>query len=332
MLKRGREGQVADNNDKGLTHISEIMRRGPEELRPLSPTKMRLVEASVTISDQAPDRDKNEIAYHHTVFCQTALPYRAVEERVWERSNGYVQISVEAGRTFNPTENQWVDLPLPFGPKARVIMIHLDTEAVMKQSRRVDIRDSMTAFVKTLQGRNPSGPELRKFRAQSAAISNATFRLFSMEQPQTPQQANVPIVSGFELWYPKDDRQHTLWPSYVELSEKYYNTLIKHAVPLDHRAIAALQHNALALDIYKWLAQRLCRVSAKVPSFLPWPVVQRQFGQGYTEIRFFRRVFLKTLKMVITQYPAAKLEADNQGLRLHHSRPPILPKEIKGLS
>ncbi len=93
--------------------------------------------------------------------------------------------------------------------------------------------------------------------------------------------------------------------------------------------IAALQHNALVLDIYKWLAQRLCRVSAKVPPFLPWPVVQRQFGQGYTEIRFFRRVFLKTLKMVMIQYPAAKLEADGQGLRFHHSWPPILPKEMK---
>ncbi|MEJ7609245.1 MAG: replication protein RepA, partial [Bryobacteraceae bacterium] len=60
------------------------------------------------------------------------------------------------------------------------------------------------------------------------------------------QQLNVPIVSGFELFYPKDERQHTLWPSYVELSEPYYNSLIKHAVPLDYRAIAALQHNALA--------------------------------------------------------------------------------------
>ena len=319
---------MADNNDKGLTRIGDILRRGPEELRPPSPTKIRLVEASTTISHKAPDRDNNEIAYHHTVFCQMALPYRQVEQRVWERSNGYVQISVEAGRTFNPDEDHWVDLPIPFGPKARIIMIHLDTEAVMKQSRRVDIRDSMTAFVKTLQGRSPTGPELRKFRAQSAAISSATFRLFSTEEPQAPQQANFPIVSGFELWYPKDERQHTLWPSYVELSEKYYNTLINHAVPLDHRAIAALQHNALALDIYKWLAQRLCRVSSGVPSFLPWPAVQCQFGQGYTQIRFFRRVFLKTLKMVMLEYPAARVGADGHGLTLHRSRPPVSPKVI----
>jgi hypothetical protein len=311
--------------EKGLQRISDIMRQSPTDLRPLSAHKMRMVEAAAAIRA---GQDDQEIAYHHTVFCQTALPYREVEDRVWERSNGYVRISVEAGRTFSPDQNAWVNLPLPFGPKARIIMIHLDTEAVMKQSRMIDIRDSMTAFVKSLQGRSPTGPELRKFRAQSAAISNATFRLFASDGQSPPQQANTPIVSGFELWYPKDERQRTLWPSYVELSEKYYKTLIKHAVPLDHRAIAALQHNALALDIYKWLAQRLIRVPAKAPAAIPWAVAQLQFGQGYGQIRDFRRVFLKTLKMVQTQYPAAKVEADERGLKLHNSRPPITRKQV----
>ncbi len=319
---------MAKKNDDGLQKIGDILRKGPAHLRPPTKTQMRLVDAAVTIKDKAAEAQKNEIAFHHTVFCQTALPYREVEERVWERTNGYVQISVEAGRTFDPNTEKWVDVPLPFGPKARIIMIHLDTQAVMKQSRLVDIQNSMTAFVKTLQGRDPTGPELRKFRQQSAAISNSTFRLFAKDEKGTARQANVPIVSGFELWYPKDERQHTLWPSFVELSEKYYETLIRHAVPLDHRAIAALQHNALALDIYKWLAQRLCRVDAKRPYTLAWSLVQAQFGQGYAELRFFRRVFLKTLKIVLMQYPGAKVEPTELGLVLHNSRPPIAPRMI----
>lgn len=319
---------MAKKKDDGMQRVGDILKNGPAHLRPPTPTQMRMIDAAVEIKGKAPEVNKNEIAYHHTVFCQTALPYREVEDRVWERSNGYVQISVEAGRTFNPDENKWVELPLPFGPKARVIMIHLDTQAVVKQSRLVDIQNSMTAFVKTLQGRDPTGPELKKYRQQSAAISNSTFRLFATDEKGVSRQANVPIVSGFELWYPKDERQHTLWPSYVELSEKYYETLIRHAVPLDHRAIAALQHNALALDIYKWLSQRLCRVDAKRPYTLAWPLVQAQFGQGYAELRFFRRVFLKTLKLVLIQYPAARVEATPRGVLLYHSRPPVAPKMI----
>jgi len=319
---------MAKKDDDGLQKVGDILRKGPAHLRPPTKTQLRLVDAAVSIKDKAAEANKNEIAFHHTVFCQTALPYREVQERVWERTNGYVQISVEAGRTFDPNTEKWVDVPLPFGPKARIIMIHLDTQAVMKQSPLVDIQNSMTAFVKTLQGRDPTGPELRKFRQQSAAISNSTFRLFAKDEKGTARQANVPIVSGFELWYPKDERQHTLWPSFVELSEKYYETLIRHAVPLDHRAIAALQHSALALDIYNWLAQRLCRVEGKRPYTLVWSLVQAQFGQGYAELRFFRRVFLKTLKVVLTQYPGAKVEPTELGLVLHNSRPPIAPKFI----
>ena len=167
---------MARKDDDGLQKVGDILRKGPAHLRPPTKTQLRLVDAAVTIRDKAAEAHKNEIAFHHTVFCQTALPYREVQERVWERTNGYVQISVEAGRTFDPNTEKWVDVPLPFGPKARIIMIHLDTQAVMKQSPLVDIQNSMTAFVKTLQGRDPTGPELRNFRQQSAAISNSTCR------------------------------------------------------------------------------------------------------------------------------------------------------------
>ena len=102
-----------------------------------------------------------------------------------------------------------------------------------------------------------------------------------------------------------------------------FKTLKNHAVPLDYRAVAALQHNALALDIYKWLAQRLCRIPAKTPAFIPWPVVQLQFWQRYKRIRAFRSIFLKTLKTVSTQYPRSKVHADEKGLTLHLSPPPI---------
>jgi hypothetical protein len=51
--------------------------------------------------------------------------------------------------------------------------------------------------------------------------------------------------------------------------------------------------------------------------------VQLQFGQGYTRLRDFRAIFLKTLRIVQGQYPRAKLNADEKGLTLHLSPPPI---------
>ena len=85
-------------------------------MAPPSAHKLRLIDAAAII---AAGEDEREIAYQHTVFCQTALPYRRVEERIWERTNGFLSLSIEAGRALHPETQKWVNLPLPFGPKAR---------------------------------------------------------------------------------------------------------------------------------------------------------------------------------------------------------------------
>lgn len=306
--------------DKGMQSIGEIMRKGPAHLRPPTPTKMRMVDAAVSIQDHQPDN--KEIAYQHTVFCQTALPYRQTKDRVLERTNGQVSLRVEAGTALHPESRKWIDLPLPFGTKSRLILMHFDTFAVMERTPMIDIENSMTAFLKKLQGYSPNGKELEAFRNHAAAVTGSLFRFATVQGDHT-FQIDTKVVTSFQLWYPKDDRQNTLWPSFVQLSDEYFKTLINHAVPLDHRAISALHHNALALDIYKWLAQRLCRVPAKTPAFVPWTAVQLQFGQDYTRIRDFRKVFKKTLDVVKLQYKGATVIANDRGLTLHLSAPPV---------
>lgn len=308
----------------GMQSAGEILRDrarsgSPKELRAPTPTQMRLIDSAASIKTE---QDDGAIAYHHTVFCQTALPYRKVDDRVWERNNGHVSLRVEAGSALHPEHKKWVNLPLPFGTKSRLMLMHFDTYAVLQQSPVVEIENSMTAFLKKLQGYSPNGKELAAFRDHAAAITGSLFR-FAVVQDNRTLQVDTKIVTSFELWYPRDADQKTLWPSYVQLSDEYFNTLKNHAVPLDHRAVAALRHSALALDIYKWLAQRLCRVPAKTPAFVAWPNVQLQFGQGYDRIRAFRKVFVDTLKTVTSQYPQAKVDVSERGLTLHLSAPPI---------
>ena len=54
----------------------------------------------------------------------------------------------------------------------------------------------------------------------------------------------------FEAWRHDDGDQQTHWSGYLELSNEFYETLRHHAVPLDYRALSALKHSALALDVY----------------------------------------------------------------------------------
>ena len=109
----------------------------------------------------------------------------------------------------------------------------------------------------------------------------------------------------------------------MRLSAEYFASLARHAVPLDRRAVGALAASSLALDAYVWLAQRLHRVPPGRPQLVPWANLHEQFGQGYARVRDFRARFLATLRQVATVYPDARLTADDRGITLEHSPPPV---------
>lgn len=75
---------------------------------------------------------------------------------------------------------------------------------------------------------------------------------------------NTRPIEEFRAWI-ANDRQLSLWPGELILSQKYFNSLLTHVVPLDSRALGALSHSALALDIYVFLARRLHEIGKASP-------------------------------------------------------------------
>jgi hypothetical protein len=94
-------------------------------------------------------------------------------------------------------------------------------------------------------------------------------------------------------------------------------------VPLDERALAALSHSAMDLDVYCWLAQRLHRVPPGKAQLVPWPSLKEQFGWHYGRIDNFRPVFRGALDDVKGQYKAARFTLDGRGMKLENSPSPI---------
>ena len=98
---------------------------------------------------------------------------------------------------------------------------------------------------------------------------------------------------------------------------------------VDERALGALSHNAMALDIYAWLTQRLHRVTPGKPQFVSWKDVKEQFGRGYDNMFKFKQIFRRTIEMVRAQYLMARIEEEkNRGFWLHCSPSPIEKKTI----
>jgi hypothetical protein len=288
----------------------------------LTPQQRRLLDTSVAIRTTPPDR----IDFLHTVQCQIGIPYRNPGDHVreWDREQGNVSLRIEAGSVIDPESGKFMHVGLPYGEKPRLVLIHLATEAVRTGSPVVDVEESMTAFARSL-GLETNGQQLRSLKDQLARLAAATVRMGTVEEGRAVQ-VNTQFVSALELWFPSTPDQRVLWPSTVRLSEEYFQSLGQHAVPLDHRAVAALASSSMALDIYAWLAQRLHRVPTGKPQFIAWDLMYEQFGQGFARIRDFRRNFLKTLHQVASAYPTAKLSADDHGLTLSHSPPPVLPR------
>jgi len=279
----------------------------------------KLIEASAAIRAMPPER----IDFLHAAQCQIGLPYKNPGNDVheWDRKQGNASLRIEAGSALDPATGDFVKLGLPYGEKPRLVLIHLATEAVRTGNPVVDVEASMTAFARSLN-LETNGQQLRFLKDQLARLAASTIRIGIMEEGRA-LQVNTQFVSAFDLWFHKQADQRVLWPSTVRLSEEYFQTLGKHAVPLDHRAVAALAASSMALDTYVWLAQRLHRVPTGKPQFIAWASLYEQFGQGFARVRDFRRCFLQILHQVESAYPAARLSADDGGLTLSNSPPPV---------
>ena len=295
-----------------------------KDITPLTPIQERLLTPM-----DAPE-EVRDILYQHSVLCQTCMPYRDPgDERICRRRNGIVRMEIQAGRALDPTTDDFVDVGLPWGPKARLVLYHLNAEALKQQSRAIAVEDSLTAFVRRTLDLDPKGRNIRSVKDQLARLSAADFRLGATHEKGRSVTLKSTIIDGFELWAPRDPNQKMLWPTVIQFSHAYFESLMQHAVPLNEQAVARLSHNAMALDIYTWLAQRLHRVEPKRAAFVPWASLKEQFGQGYGRMDNFKRVFRKTLKQASVVYQEARFSEDQKGMRLLNSRPPVLPRPYR---
>ena len=104
----------------------------------------------------------------------------------------------------------------------------------------------------------------------------------------------------------------------------------KAAVPLDARALSALQNSALALDVYCWLAHRLHRVKRLAGERLSWKNLREQFGQEYADPKNFKREMEKALRTVRAVYQEARIEQVEGGVVLMPSPPPVPKTLVQG--
>lgn len=281
----------------------------------LPPITSRLVGAGADIRESEPER----LDFLHAVMCQVGMPRRRQEARTFERRSGNVSLLIEAGRLWDG--RAWREHPLPYGTRPRLAMVHVSSEAVRTQSPIVDMGNSVRDFLLRL-GMDTSGKGYATFRRQMESLAACRLTL-GMTDGERAVTVDAKPFRRFEAWLHPTGEQAVMWPGVLELSREYFETLVEHAVPLDYRALAALGHSALALDVYTWLAHRLHRVRKPDGVMVSWGNMRGQFGQEYANPKDFKRELRKALLQVCAVYPSARIEDVTGGILLKPSPPPV---------
>jgi Plasmid encoded RepA protein len=273
--------------------------------------------------------DPRELRYLHVVLAQCGLPYREPETRLpfYEKKNGRSSLVLTPGVLLDPKTRKATLQGIPYGAKPRLLMIHLCTEAKLHKSPEVEIADSMSAFMRDLGlavtgGKNGS---ISHFKEQMNRLAATRMQLLFADEDRVSMVNAASPISRYDVWFPRSPNQRMLWPTTVTLSSEFYESLMgQNALPLDARAIRALQQSAMALDIYTWLTHRLCRIPRHKTVPISWGALQAQFGPEYSDIYKFRQNFKNSLAKVLAVYREAKVDTNQNGtLQLRYSPSPV---------
>jgi len=311
-------------NERGLAVASE-----PNDKKKLSIKDEKILQAQIDILGTPPVGD--EIAFLHATFCQVGLPRSKPKTTFFERRSGTAAIRLEAGSLWDG--QKFVQQGLPYGTKPRLLLLHLIREYLRTGEREIDIGDSMRDFLVNSLNIDASGGArggITAFKQQMIAFAVCRMTIgYSSMEGQTNHTRPERLVEdiAIDAWQSGKKLatgQRSLWPGRIVISEDFAKSIESASVPLDARALRAIQDSALAIDLYSFLAHRLYRL--KAPVRLYWANLRDQFGQEFNDPRNFKTSFTKALRDVLNVYPQAKIDKINGGLMMKPSEPPVPPK------
>ena len=292
-----------------------------------SPTKQqaKLLDAATAIQLEP---DNVEAAFIARQLVQATLPHKDPGDiPVWIRRNGHLTLKIQPSY-----DNNGVSTGLPYGTIPRLLLFWITTETLRSQSRRLELGNSLSEFMRSL-GLIPTGgrwgtiPRLKK---QMERLFQARIS-FDHSDQQRKKWLNMEVAPKGELWwdYRKPD-EPVLFNSWIMLGEEFYNAITAAPVPVDVRALRALKRSPLALDLYAWATYTAYQTqrSGQVRS-VSWELLHEQFGSDYSETRNFQSKAWEALRKIQTVYPDLGIERERGGVRVLPCNPAITIKTSK---
>ncbi|NYZ17552.1 pirin [Azospirillum sp. RWY-5-1] len=304
-----------------LHHLITQMGREQAKALQTDPDQRSLVDIAAAVLEE----ERQDLGITYSGFALTALPHRRLpDDQPWERKGHRIRLLIEPGRL--PVRGGGFKLyGVPYGSRARMILLYLQTRALQTDSREVELGRSMHEWLDRM-GLSVGGQTYRDIREQASRIAACNLTFAWEDAHSIGFEKDSIVKGGIHFSSIPGNQQAMLWEDRVLLSEAFFRELKAHPVPIWEPALRHIQNNSSSIDIYIWLAYRLHSLSRPMP--ITWPAVFEQFGAGYSRLRDFRKRFVEALQLALAVYPDARVEVDELGLVLHPSPPPIPERKI----
>jgi Plasmid encoded RepA protein len=295
-----------------------IIEHGRERAREMVPPKQRHL---VDVAAEVMATDQVALGITYSGWCLTALPHKRIPgNESWSRTGYNCTLIVEPGHLQVGSGKPRL-FGVPYGARARLILLYLQTEAVRSRSREVSLGRSMRDWM-TRMGLSIGGETAKGLRDQAHRIAAANIKFFWKHDEAASGMARGNIVeSGLFFGSPQAAGQPSLFEDRVLLGEAFYEDLLKRGVPLLDQAIKQLRDRSMALDVYIWLAYKLHVLEGRTP--IRWPALYSQFGAGFSALKNFKPSFVDAVAAAVAAYPDAQVRIEDDGIVLLPSSPPI---------
>ena len=96
--------------------------------------------------------EESIIGFLFSGWCQTALPHKRLgDNEIWSLETDYVKLMIEPGSIHGPEGA--IRVGVPFGSRARLILLYLQSEAIRTDCREIELGRSLRVWLGKLRAR-----------------------------------------------------------------------------------------------------------------------------------------------------------------------------------
>lgn len=282
---------------------------------------------------ERPNEPERGFLARELVVC--TLPHRDPKKPTWVKSNGDFSLVLSSG-----VDKRGEFIGLPYGSIPKLLLFWFVTNAIKTQSRRIQLGDSLNGFLREV-GLNPKTGggkrgDARRMKDELHKLVSCRISFIYEEGNQirgSRSSRDMLLAEDVVTWWDfSNPEERSILECHIVLSEAFYEAATRNPVPFDFRALVALKHSPLAIDLYTWATWRvfvMTQRGEKQASIRLWGEgsLADQFGSQYSTSFHFKEALGEALAAVKLVWPKFECELSTARLTLKASPVPIATTE-----